>query len=243
MKIWVLQSGLPGICCCSFVKSCLTPCDPMSCSTPGFPVLHHLPVCSDLYPLSQWCHPTISSSVVPFSSCLQSSPQLAFCIRWLKYWSFSPSSEYWGLTSFGIDCFGLLAVQGTLKSLPQHNWKASVLQCSAFFMVQLSHLFMGGCGNQGSIWILSFCNLWAFRSWFQAWVFLDVALFSAGPHESMGSPRRVSRAPGNRRGPTGLDASGTFSSIRPAHPWLWLCPQNGRQLGREPSNLFRSFFF
>ena len=68
-------------------------------------------------------------------------------IRWPKYWSFSfnisPSNEYTGLTSFRIDWFDLLAVQGTLKSLLQcHSSKASTLWCSAFFMVQLSHLYM-----------------------------------------------------------------------------------------------------
>jgi len=69
---------------------------------------------------------------------------LALCIRWLNYWSFSfrisPSSEYSGLIALRIDWFDLLAVQGTLKSLLQHHSsKASILQCSAFFMVQLSH--------------------------------------------------------------------------------------------------------
>ena len=68
-------------------------------------------------------------------------------IRWPKYWSFSfsisPSNEYSGLISFRIDWFDLLAAQGTLKSLLQHhNLKASILWCSAFFMVQLPHLYM-----------------------------------------------------------------------------------------------------
>ena len=76
------------------------------------------------------------------------SKESVLCIRWPKYWSFnfsiSPSNEYSGLISFWIDQFDLFAVQGTLKSLLlQHpNSKASVLQCSAFFMVQLSHLYM-----------------------------------------------------------------------------------------------------
>ena len=97
---------------------------------------------------------TISFSVDPFSSCLQSFPasgsfpnESVLPIRWPKYWSFSfsmsPSKEYSGLISFRIDWFDLLAVQGTLKSLLQHhNSKASILQHSAFFMVQLSHLYM-----------------------------------------------------------------------------------------------------
>ena len=67
------------------------------------------------------------------------------CIRWPKYWNFSinPSNEYSGLISFRIDWFDLFAVQGTLKHLPQHHsLKASILQCSAFFMVQLSHPYL-----------------------------------------------------------------------------------------------------
>ena len=73
------------------------------------------------------------------------SIELALCMRWPKYWSFSlsisPSSEYSGLISFRIEWFDLLAVQGTLKGLlQQHSLKASILQCSAFLMVQLLHL-------------------------------------------------------------------------------------------------------
>ena len=105
-------------------------------------------------PLSRWCHPTISSSVVLFSSCLQSFPasgsfqlMLALRVRWPKYWSFSfsisPSNEHPGLISFRMDWLDLLAVQGTLKSLLQHHsLKASILQRSAFLTVQLSHPHM-----------------------------------------------------------------------------------------------------
>ena len=107
--------------------------------------------CSNLCPLRQWCHPAISSSVVPFSSCLQSFPVSGsfpmsrfFGIRWPKYWSFSfsisPSNEYSGLISFRIDWSDLLAVQVTLRSLLQcHSSNESVFPCSAFFMIQLSH--------------------------------------------------------------------------------------------------------
>ena len=75
------------------------------------------------------------------------SNESALCIRWPKYWSFSfsisPSNEYSGLISFKMDCLDLLAVQGTFKSLLQHHSsKASILQCSAFFTVQLSHPYM-----------------------------------------------------------------------------------------------------
>ena len=96
-----------------------------------------------------WCYLTISSSATPFSFCLQSFqatrsfPVSQLFIRWPNYWSFSfsisSSNKYSGLISSRIDCFDL-AVQGTLKSLLQHHsWKASVLQCSAFIMVQLLH--------------------------------------------------------------------------------------------------------
>ena len=90
-------------------------------------------VYSNSCPLSWWSHPTISSSVVTFSSYLQSFPASeSFPIRWPKYWSFtfsiSPSNEYSGLISFRIDGLALLTVQGTLKSLLQHHSsKASVL--------------------------------------------------------------------------------------------------------------------
>ena len=113
-------------------------------------------VCSNLSPLCQWCHPTISSSVVPFFFCPQSFPASgSFLMSWLfasggpKYGSFSfsvsSSNEYSGLISFKIDWFDLLAVQGTLKSLLQHHSsKASILWRSAFFIVQLWHLYMTG---------------------------------------------------------------------------------------------------
>ena len=106
---------------------------------------------SNSCPLSLWCHPAISSSVIPFSSCLQSFPasgsfpnESVLHIRWPKFWSFrfsiSPSNEYSGLFSFRLD---LLAVQGTLKSLLQHhNSKAPIIWHSAFFIVQHSHPYM-----------------------------------------------------------------------------------------------------
>ena len=89
-------------------------------------------------PSSPWCHPTISSSVVP---CPQSFP------AWPKYWSFrfniSPSNEHPGLISFRMDWLDLLAVQGTFKCLLQHHGsKASILLHSAFFIAQLSHPYM-----------------------------------------------------------------------------------------------------
>ena len=92
------------------------------------------------------CHPLLLLHSV-FPSIRVFSSDSALCIRWPKYWSFSfsisPSYEYSELISFRIDLFDLLAVQGTLKRLLQHHSsKASVLQCSAFFVVQLSHSYM-----------------------------------------------------------------------------------------------------
>ena len=115
-----------------------------------------LGACSNSCPLSQWCRPTILSSVVPFSSCPQSFPasgsfpteeDSVFPIRWPKYWSFSfsisPSNEYLGLISFWMDSSDFLGVQGTLKSLLQHhNSKASVVWSSTLFIVQISHPYM-----------------------------------------------------------------------------------------------------
>ena len=102
--------------------------------------------CSNSSPSSWWCHPIISSSVVSFSSFLQSFqasgsfPLSQFFASWPKYWSFSfsisPSTEYSGLISFRIDWFHLLAVQRTFNSLLQyHSSKASILRHSAFFVV------------------------------------------------------------------------------------------------------------
>ena len=109
-------------------------------------------VCSNSCPLSQQCHPTISTCVIPFFFLPSVFPnirvfsnELALHIRWPKYWSFSisPSNNYSGLISFRIDCFDLFSVQRTLKSLLQHHSsKASFLRYSVFCMVQLSHAYM-----------------------------------------------------------------------------------------------------
>ena len=117
------------------------PCPPLSSG-----------VCSSLYPLSQWCNLTFSSSaffllVSIFPSIRVFSNESVLCIRWPKYWSFSfsisPSNEYLGLISFRTDWFNLLAAQGNLKSLIQnHTLKASILGHSDFLMIRLSHLYM-----------------------------------------------------------------------------------------------------
>ena len=124
----------------------------MDCSTPGFPVHHHLPefaqthvhwVCDAIQP-----SPLLSSPSPPIFNLPQHQGlESALHIRWPKYWSFSfnisPSNKYSGLIFFRIHWLDLLAVQGTLKSLLQHHSsKVPILQCSAFFIVQLSHPYM-----------------------------------------------------------------------------------------------------
>ena len=138
----------------SVTQLCPTLCNPMDCSTPGFlsithsqsllklmsiklvMLFNHLILCCPLLLL-----PSIFPSMRVFSN------ESALCIRWPKYWSCSfsirPSNEHPGLISFRMDWLDLLAVQGTLRSLLQHHSsKASILRCSAFFIVQLSHPYM-----------------------------------------------------------------------------------------------------
>ena len=136
------------------IQSCLTLCDPMDCSMPGLPVHHQLPEFPKLMSVESvmpsnhliLCHPLVLPPSI-FSSIRVFWNESVLHIRWPKYWSFSfsisPSSEHPGLISFKMDWLDLLAVQGTLKSLLQHHSsKASILQCSAFFTVQLSQPYM-----------------------------------------------------------------------------------------------------
>ena len=135
-------------------QSYLTHCNPMDCSMPVFPIHHQLPKLAQthVHRLSdtiQLFHSLSSPSPLSliFPSISIFSNGSVFCNRWPKSWNFSfsisPSNEYSGLISSWIDCFDLLVVQRTLKSLFQHHSsKASVLWCSAFFMVQLSYPYM-----------------------------------------------------------------------------------------------------
>ena len=125
-------------------------CNPRNCSMPGFPVFHHfkfMPI-ESMMPSNHlflcW-YLLLLCSIFPKIRVF--SNELALCIRWRKYWSFSmsisPSSEHSVLISFRIDWLDFLAIQGTLKSLLQyHSSKASILWCSAFFIVLLSHPHM-----------------------------------------------------------------------------------------------------
>ena len=124
----------------------------MDCSTPGFPVHHQLSLLKfmsieSVMPSTHLilCHPLLLPSIFP--SIRVFSNESVLYIRWPEYWSFtfsiSSSNEYSGLISFGMDWLDLLAVQEILKSLLQHHSsKASILQCSAFFIVQLSQPYM-----------------------------------------------------------------------------------------------------
>ena len=144
---WVVQFS-------SVAQSCLTFCDPMNHSTPGLPVHHQLPEFTQTH--VHWvgdainhlilCHPLLLLPSI-FPSIRVFSNESTLHMSWPKYWSFSfnisPSKEHPGLMSFRMDWLDLLAVQGTLKSLLQHHRsKASILPCSAFFTVQLSHPYM-----------------------------------------------------------------------------------------------------
>ena len=149
------QRVLAQFCCSrSVAQSCPGLCDPMDCCTPGFPSFtnsqslpklmsielvlpsNHLILCHLLLLL-----PSIFPSIRVFSN------ESVLPSRWPNYWSFSfsnsPSNKYSGLISFRMDWLDLLVVQGTLKSLLQHHRsKASILRCSVFFIVQLSHPYM-----------------------------------------------------------------------------------------------------
>ena len=126
----------------------------MDCSTPSFTVHHQLLELAQTHvhqvtDAIQPSHPLSSLLLLPsiFSSIRVFSSESVLCIRWPKYWSFSlsisPSNEHSGLISFRMDWLDLLEVQETLKSLLQHHSsKASILQCSAFLIVQLSHPYM-----------------------------------------------------------------------------------------------------
>ena len=133
-------------------QSCPTVCDPVNCSMPGLPVHHQLPEFTQTHvhqvgDAIQPSHPLSSPSPPAAPSIRVFSSESTVHIRWPKYWNFSfsiiPSKEHPGLVSFRMDWLDLLAVQGTLKSLLQHHSsKASILQHSAFFTVQLSHSYI-----------------------------------------------------------------------------------------------------
>ena len=171
MNVWILHSIFYVVriiyCGCLVSRSCLTLCYPVDWSKPASSTLHCLLEFSKTH--VQWYHPIISSSVAHFSYCLLSfSTSGSFPMNWLitshgqifgaSAFSISPSNEYSRLISFRIDLFDLFAVQETLKNLLQHHSSAaSILQHSAFFMVQLSHLYM----TTGKTIALTLAYYWA----------------------------------------------------------------------------------
>ena len=145
--------GLKSVQFSSVTQSCLTLCDPMNRSTPGLPVHHQLPEftqthvhrVSDAIGHLIFCRRLLLLPPVPPSIRVFSNESTLW-MKWPKYWNFSfsiiPSKEIPGLI-FRMDWLDLLTVQGTLKSLLQHHSsKVSILRCSAFFTVQLSHPYM-----------------------------------------------------------------------------------------------------
>ena len=131
--------SFPNCCCCSVTKLCLILCDPVDCSTPGFPDLHYLPGLLKFMSIQSvmpsnhliLCHPLLLLHLI-FPSIRVFSNESVFCIMWPNYWwpiiQHQSFHEHSGLISFRMDWFGLLSVQGTLKSLLQHHsTKASIL--------------------------------------------------------------------------------------------------------------------
>ena len=149
---WCLCFENLHFCCCSVAKLCPTLCNPWNAvfqASLSFTISWSLLRFTSIELVMLSNHLILHRPLLLLPSILSIirvlSSELALCIRGPKYESFSisPSSEYSGLISFRIDWFDLLAVQGTLQSLLQHHSsKASILQCSDFFMVQLSHLYM-----------------------------------------------------------------------------------------------------
>ena len=148
----------------SVTKSCPTLCNPMECSTPGFPAFYYLPefahwICDAIQPSHPLCHPLLLLPSI-FPSMKVFSSELALCIRWPKYWSFSfrmsPPSEYSRLISFRIDQFDLSAVQGTLKSLPQHHNSKATRFLGSYQIIKFSKDFKTQKG-------LGFCSCLAFQ--------------------------------------------------------------------------------
>ena len=137
----------------SVTQSCPALCDPMDCTRQVSLSITHSQSLLKLMSIESvmssnhliLCHPHLLPPSF-FPSIRMFSSESVLHIRWPKYWSFSfsisPSSEYSGLISFRIDWLDFLAVQGTVKSLQHHSSKGSILQCSAFFIVQLSHPYM-----------------------------------------------------------------------------------------------------
>ena len=150
VPIHPLEGGVSQFSCS--VVSCLTLCDPIDCSTPGFPVHHQLPQLAQTHvhwvgDAMQPSHPLLSPSFsclqsFPVSRSFQMSQQFTSVGQIIGASASASVLEYSGLISFRMDWLDLFAVQGTLKSLQHHSSKASILWHSAFFIAQFSHPYM-----------------------------------------------------------------------------------------------------
>ena len=148
---WLFQDRFTSGCCCLVAKSGSTLCDSQTAAhqaplpfTVSWSLLMSIESVMPSNHLILCCPFLLLTSIFPRIKVFSSESALG--IRWPKYWNFSfnirPSNEYSGLISFSFDWFDLLAVQGTLKSLLQHHNSKALIQCPAFFMVQLSHPYM-----------------------------------------------------------------------------------------------------
>ena len=145
------MSFLPSSLLFNLTQSCLTLCEPMDCSTPGFPVVHHPRACSNPCPSSRWCHPTISSSVIPFSSCLESFPASGSFPRSQFFSSYgqsigvsaSKNIQDW----FSLGCTGCISLQSKGLSRVFSN---TTVQKHQFFGAQLS----SQCNTHIHTWLL-----------------------------------------------------------------------------------------
>ena len=153
MLLPLIEGALCSVQFSSVAQLCLTLCNPMDFSMPGFPVHHQLqkPTRTHVHCIGvpsnhlTLCHPLLLLLSI-FPSIRVFSNESVLHIRWPKYWTFSisPSNEYSGLISFRNDRLDFLAVHGTLNCglLQHHSSKASILRCSSFFKVQLSHPYL-----------------------------------------------------------------------------------------------------
>ena len=180
---WFSGWSWSSCCCCSVAKLCPILCKPMYCGRAAFPILHHLLEFAQTHPLSRWCHPTTSPSVTHFSSCFQSSPAsgsfpmswvLASCgqnIRVLISASVLPMNVQ---GYFPLELIGLISLlsKGLSWVYSSTSSKPSILQCSAFFLVQFSYLYMTTGENVALTrqtfvekWCLCFLNCCLGLSW------------------------------------------------------------------------------
>ena len=226
----------------SVAQSCPTLSDPMDCSMPGFLFLtisQSLPKVKSIESMILSSHLTLCHTLLLLPSVFPSikvfSNELALHISWPKYWScsfsFISSNEYSGLISFRIDWFDLLAVQGTLQHhsfkvfsstivLQHHSSKASVLQGSAFFMIQLSHLYMTtGKTATLTIWTIASKVMPLLFNTLSKFVMLPSGSGVKNPLANAGNARDTGLTPGSGRLPGGGHGNPHSSNPVGKIPW------------------------